>query len=109
MISGLAPYLWILLLAVILFIPGLSMFFGRGGPREPDGRRRFRLRPIRRAFGLLLLALAGVTTLFALTLVQFLRLTTDVPVAQIELREVGPQRFIATASAPKIGTRDFAL
>ena len=109
MISGLAPYLWILLLAVILFIPGLSMFFGRGGPREPDGRRRFRLRPIRRAFGLRLLALAGVTTLFALTLVQFLRLTTDVPVAQIELREVGPQRFIATASAPKIGTRDFAL
>lgn len=100
MISGSAPYLWILLLAVILFIPGLKMFFGRGGPREPDGRRRFRFRPIRRVFGLLLLALAGVTTLLALSLVQFLRLTTDTPVAQVELREVGPQRFIATVSTP---------
>lgn len=109
MIEGMAPYVWIGLIALILFIPGLKMLFGRGGPRDEQGRKRFRARPVRRLIGLLLIALAGTTALFALSVVQFLRLTTDFPVAQVELRQTAAQQFVATASTPQSGTREYPL
>ena len=109
MIQGMAPFIWIGLLALILLVIGLKMFFGRGGPRDVQGRKQFRIRPVRRLIGLLVLALAGMTTLFALSVVQFLRLTSDVPVAQVELRQTAPQQFTATASTPKLGTREYVL
>lgn len=109
MIEGMAPFIWVGLLALILFIPGLKMFLGRGGSRDAHGRKRFRMRPIRRIIGLLMLALAGVTALLALSIVQFLRLTTDQPVAQVELRQTAQQQFTATASTPRNGTNDYVL
>lgn len=109
MIEGMAPFIWIGLLALILFIPGLKMFFGRGGSRDALGRKRFRVRPIRRLIGLLMLALAGTAALLALSLVQFLRLTSDVPVAQVELRQTAQQQFTATTSSPRGGTREYVL
>ncbi|MYZ42222.1 hypothetical protein [Schauerella aestuarii] len=109
MINGLAPYLWVVLAAAIVFLPGLMMLFGRGGPRDAAGRKTFRFRPIRRFIGLLLLALGGVCLLLALSIFQFLRLTDDAPVAQIVLKEDGPQRYTMTATVPHVGARDYAI
>src|SRR5690606_42093239 len=86
-INGFAPFVWMALAALIVLILGMVLLFGRGGPRDAAGRRLFRLRPVRRLFGLLLIALAGVSALLALTLVQFVRLTTDVPVAMVTMHE----------------------
>jgi len=108
-IQGMAPFIWIGLVALVLLVLGAKMFLGRGGPRDAQGRKAFRVRPVRRLIGLLVLALAGVTTLLALSLFQFLRLTTDMPIAQIELRQTAPQQFTATASTPRQGTRDYVL
>src|SRR5690606_25475512 len=47
------------LAALLVSVPGMVLLFGRGGPRDAHGRRMFRLRPVWRLFGALLLALAG--------------------------------------------------
>lgn len=109
MIQGMAPYVWIILIAFVFMVPGFRLFFGRGGPRDEQGRKRFRIRPVRRLIGLLMLALAGTAALLALSLVQFLRLTSDFPVAQVELRQIAPQRYIAVTSTPKVGTREYEV
>src|SRR3546814_13219743 len=88
------------LAALIVLLPGLVLLCGRGGPRDASGRRAFRLRPVRRLCGVLLVALAGVSAMLALTLVQFLRLTTDTPVASVQIHEQAPDRFLLTAQAP---------
>lgn len=100
MINGFAPFVWMALAALVVLLPGLALLFGRGGPRDAAGRRVFRLRPVRRLCGALLIALAGVSAMLALTLVQFLRLTTDAPVASVQIHEQAPGRFLLTAQAP---------
>ncbi|HYG44181.1 MAG TPA: hypothetical protein VEA17_14780 [Bordetella sp.] len=100
MINGFAPFVWMALAALIVLLPGLVLLCGRGGPRDASGRRVFRLRPVRRLCGFLLIALAGVSAMLALTLVQFLRLTTDVPVASVQIHEQAPGQFLLTAQAP---------
>ncbi|TQJ95256.1 hypothetical protein [Achromobacter sp. SLBN-14] len=109
MINGIAPFAWILLGAVIVLLPGLVMLLGRGGPRDERGRRMFQFRPVRRTCGLLLVCLGCVTGLLALSLVQFVRLTTDEPVASIEVRQQAEGQFQVNASAPAIGSKQYVL
>ncbi|ANN65070.1 hypothetical protein [Bordetella bronchialis] len=109
MIEGIAPSIWIALVTLAVLLIGFGLVLGKGGPRDARGRRRFRLRPVRRLFGLLLLALACVTGLFAATLYQFFRLTSDEPVAVVELREQGPRQFVAAAELPGKAAEDFTL
>ncbi|CAM3977989.1 hypothetical protein [Bordetella muralis] len=109
MINGFAPFVWMALAALIVLIPGMALLFGRGGPRDASGRRVFRLRPIRRLFGVLLIALAGVSAMLALTLVQFVRLTTDVPVATVTMHEQTPGQFLVTTDLPGKGERIYPL
>ena len=33
MINGIAPFVWILLGAIVVLLPGIVMLLGRGGPR----------------------------------------------------------------------------
>ena len=99
MINGFAPFAWILLGAVVVLLPGLFMLLGRGGPKDERGRRLFQFRPVRRLFGLMLVALGCVSGLLALSLVQFFRLTTDAPVARLEIRQQGDGQFQVRASA----------
>jgi len=108
-IDALAPFAWIGLAALIVLLPGLAMLFGRGGPRDEAGRRVFRLRPVRRLFGLLLLALAGVSGLLALSLVQFVRLTDDKPVAEVMVRQQGDGQFQLATRTPDQRMRDYTL
>ena len=100
---------WILLAAVVLFLPGMAMLLGRGGPRDERGRRTFQFRPVRRLFGLMLLLLGGVSGLLALSLVQFFRLTTDEPVARIEVRQQAEGQFQVSATAPGVGAKRYVL
>ncbi|MFQ6704920.1 hypothetical protein OMF50_01680, partial [Bordetella pertussis] len=72
-------------------------------------RRVFRLRPVRRLFGLLLLALAGVSGLLALSLVQFVRLTDDKPVAKVMVRQQGDGQFQLATRTPDQRMRDYTL
>jgi hypothetical protein len=109
LIEGVAPSVWISLAAIAALLIGLSLFLGKGGPRDERGRRRFRLRPVRRLFGLLVLALACVSGLFAATLYQFFRLTADQPVARFVLRQQGPRQFVATAELPGKPPADYVL
>ncbi|KDC16946.1 hypothetical protein [Bordetella bronchiseptica] len=109
MIDALAPFAWIGLAALIVLLPGLAMLFGRGGPRDEAGRRVFRLRPVRRLFGLLLLVLAGVSGLLALSLVQFARLTDDKPVAEVMVRQQGDGQFQLATRTPDQRMRDYTL
>jgi len=108
-INGFAPFVWMALAALVVLIPGMVLLFGRGGPRDASGRRVFRLRPIRRLFGVLLIALAGVSAMLALTLVQFVRLTTDVPVATVTMHEQTPGQFLVTTDVPGKGERIYPL
>jgi hypothetical protein len=109
LIDGMAPTVWILVAAAVGVLIGLGLSFGKGGPRDARGRRQFRLRPVRRLMGLLVLALACVSGMLGLTLYQFFRLTSDVPVARVALRQQGPQQFVAAAELPGAAPREFAL
>ncbi|CAB3726248.1 Uncharacterised protein [Achromobacter denitrificans] len=109
MINGIAPFVWILLGAVVVLLPGIVMLLGRGGPRDERGRKMFQFRPVRRLFGLMLVLLGCVSGLLALSLVQFFRLTTDEPVARIEVRQQAEGQFQVEASAPGTGTRQYVL
>lgn len=109
MINGLAPFVWMGLGALLVLIPGTVMLFGRGGPRDDSGRKRFRLRPVRRLIGILLVALSVTTGLLALTLVQFGRLTTDVPVATVIMKQQAPQSFLVTVQIPDKGDYHYSL
>lgn len=90
-----APYLWILAAAAVMGVAGLSMVLGRGGS---DRRGRPRLRPVRRLFGLLVVALAAVCALLAMSVYQFVRLTGDEPVARLELRQLADGHYLAALS-----------
>jgi hypothetical protein len=109
LIEGFAPSVWIALAATAALLIGFGLFLGKGGPRDARGRRQFRLRPVRRLVGLLLLALACVSGMFAATLYQFLRLVSDEPVARIVLRQQAPRQFIATAEFPGEAPAEFML
>ncbi|AOB29469.1 hypothetical protein AKI39_00475 [Bordetella sp. H567] len=109
MIEGVAPSVWIAVVTIAALLIGFGLFLGRGGPRDARGRRQFRLRPMRRLVGLLLLALACVSAMFAVTLYQFFRLTADEPVARIVLRQQAPRQFVATAELPGKAPEDYTL
>ena len=109
MINGFAPFLWMAAAALVVLIPGMALLFGRGGPRDATGRRVFRLRPVRRVFGCLLIALSGCSAMLALTLVQFVRLTTDVPVATVTMHEQTPGEFLLTTDIPGKRQRMYTL
>jgi len=109
LINGIAPFVWILLVAVVVFLPGIVMLLGRGGPRDERGRKMFQFRPVRRLFGLMLVLLGCVSGLLALSLVQFYRLTTDEVVARIEVRQQAEGQFQITASAQGIGPKQYVL
>ena len=53
----------------------------------------------------MLVALGCVSGLLALSLVQFFRLTSDAPVARLEVRQQGDGQFQVRASAPGIGEK----
>lgn len=108
MINGIAPFVWILLGAVVVLLPGLAMLLGRG-PRDERGRKMFQFRPVRRLFGLMLVLLGCVSGLLALSLVQFFRLTTDESVARIEVRQQAEGQFQVTATAPGISPKQYVL
>ncbi|CAJ50897.1 putative membrane protein, partial [Bordetella avium 197N] len=105
----LTPFVWVALAAVLLLGLGLGMFLGRGGPRDERGRKTFRLRPVRRACGLLLAALACVSGLFALSLAQFSRLTADVPVAEVRIIGHHGDQYTVAAQAQGLSERDYTL
>jgi hypothetical protein len=107
--ESVAPSVWIAVAAAASLLIGLVLFLGRGGPRDARGRRQFRLRPVRRLIGLLVLALAGVSAMLAVTLYQFFRLTSDEPVARVVLREQAPRQFIAAAELPGQPPTEFTL
>jgi hypothetical protein len=109
LIEGVIPSVWIAVITIAALLIGLGLFLGKGGPRDARGRRHFRLRPVRRLFGLLVLALACVSGMFAVTLYQFLRLNSDEPVARFVLRQQGPQQFVATVELPGKTPEDFVL
>ncbi len=101
-----APFFWIALIALVLALPGLAMLLG-SGRRAPDGR--WRLRPVRRLIGLLLVALAGVTALLAMSVVQYARLVTDVPLATLSFSQNQPQQFVATLAFPEREPRTYPI
>ncbi|MGV2907036.1 hypothetical protein [Achromobacter sp. AGC25] len=109
MINGIAPFVWILLAAVVVLLPGMVMLLGRGGPRDERGRKMFQVRPVRRLFGLMLVLLGCVSGLLALSLVQFFRLTTDESVARIEVRQQAEGQFQVTATAPGVSPKQYVL
>ncbi|MGO4399072.1 hypothetical protein [Achromobacter sp. PAB15] len=109
MINGIAPFVWILLGAVVVFLPGIVMLLGRGGPRDERGRKMFQFRPVRRLFGLMLVLLGCVSGLLALSLVQFFRLTTDESVARVEIAQQTDGQFQLTTTAPGIGPKQYVL
>ncbi|MFJ1300115.1 hypothetical protein ACILG0_09110 [Pseudomonadota bacterium AL_CKDN230030165-1A_HGKHYDSX7] len=104
-----APFVWIALGAVVVLLIGLPLLLGRGGPRDEMGRRVFRLRPVRRLFGLLLIALGCVSGLLALSLVQFFRLTNDVPVATVQVRKLAEGQFDVVAQSPGLTGKTYTL
>jgi hypothetical protein len=57
----------------------------------------------------MLLLLGGVSGLLALSLVQFFRLTTDEPVARIEVRQQAEGQFQVSATAPGVGAKRYVL
>lgn len=109
MINGIAPFVWILLAAVVVLLPGMVMLLGRGGPRDERGRKMFQFRPVRRLFGLMLVLLGCVSGLLALSLVQFFRLTTDESVARIEVRQQAEGQFQVTATASDVSPKQYVL
>ncbi|MPS80388.1 MAG: hypothetical protein E2591_20160 [Achromobacter sp.] len=109
MINGIAPFVWILLGAVVVLLPGLVMLLGRGGPRDERGRKIFQFRPVRRLFGLMLVLLGCVSGLLALSLVQFFRLTSDESVARVEVRQQAEGQFQVTTDAQGIGPKQYVL
>jgi hypothetical protein len=109
LIEGFAPSIWIAVGAIAALLIGFGLFLGKGGPRDAGGRRQFRLRPVRRLVGLLLVALACVSGMFAATLYQFFRLMSDEPIARFVLRQQGPEQFVATAELQGQAPTEFAL
>ena len=105
----LTPFVWVALGAAVVLLLGLGMLLGRGGARDDMGRKTFRLRPQRRLVGLLLAALAGVSVLLALSLVQFFRLTADAPVAEIRVSRQADNQYLVSAQAQGLGARDYTL
>lgn len=92
------PALWIALIALVLAVPGLRLLFGSG--RRAGADRPRRLRPVRRLVGLLMVALACVTALLAMSVAQFARLVADAPVAVLSFSQQQPQQFVATLAYP---------
>jgi hypothetical protein len=109
LVDGVVPSVWIAAIAALVLVFGGGLFFGRGGPVNAQGRRQFRLRPLRRLVGLLLLGLAGAVALLAASLYQFYRLTDDVPIARLTLHQQGDRQYTAVAEVPDGSTRQFYL
>lgn len=103
------PFVSIALAALVALLLGLAMLLGRGGPRNEAGRKTFRLRPVRRVCGLLLTALACVSALLVLSLAQFHRLTSDLPVATVQIQQQAPNEFLVTAFTPGRQARTYTL
>lgn len=104
-----APFLWIIVPALVALLVGAALCFGRGGPRDATGRKQFRLRPVRRLVGLLILALAVVSGLLGGSLYQFHRLNTDQPVATIRLEQQGERQFLVTCQLEGEAPRQFQV
>jgi len=95
-VPDLFPLIWFVLAAGIVLLAGLKLLLGRGGPRDEQGRKQFRLRPVRRLFGGLLAALACVSGLLAASVAQFYRLTADRPVAEVKMARQAEQTFLVS-------------
>nr|WP_197425185.1 hypothetical protein [Bordetella sp. N] len=95
--------------ALVALLIGAGLFLGRGGPRDINGRKQFRLRPLRRLVGLLILALAMVSGLLGGSLYQFHRLTTDQPVASISLEQQGERQYLITCQLEGQPPRQFRV
>ncbi|GAA5232815.1 hypothetical protein FOZ76_01800 [Verticiella sediminum] len=91
--TNIAPFLWFALAAFILAVPGLLMLFGGRG--QPSAWQPRKPHLIRRTFGLLLVLLALALAALAFSVHRYLQLFHDRPVAAIELRQEGPQRYRA--------------
>lgn len=102
-----SPSLWIALVALVLALIGLRVLFGGGRPRGERKPRRFR--PVRWLIGLLIVALAGVTALLAMSVAQFARLVTDEPVAVLSFSQNQPQQFVATLALPGQDVRPYPV
>lgn len=92
--TDIAPFLWIALAAFVIAVPGFVMLFSSGEPASIWHPRKLHL--VRRGIGLLLLLLALVLSLLAFSVHRYLQLFHDRPVAAIELREEGSQRYRAS-------------
>ncbi|WP_459616473.1 hypothetical protein [Bordetella sp. 2513F-2] len=104
-----APYAWLAVAAVLIFFVGLAWLLGRGGPRGADGRRSFRLRPVRRLVGLLLLALACVSAMLAFSLVQFQRLVSDRPIMDVRMVQQGEREYLVSIQPEGREPREYTL
>ena len=102
------PSLWIALIALVLAVPGLRLLFA-GARRHPRDTRPRRLRPVRRLIGLLMVALACVTALLALSVAQYARLMADEPVGLLSFSQNQPQQFVATLALPDREPRAYPL
>jgi hypothetical protein len=109
LIEGVAPSVWIAAATAVVLLIGLKLFFGRGGPRDENGRRQFRLRPLRRLVGILVLGLACVSGLLAVSVYQFFRLTSDQQIAVVTLQKQGDRLFLAQAQVPGRPASEFQL
>jgi hypothetical protein len=108
-LGGLSPSAWLGLATLLVLLIGLSLAFGRGGPRDMRGRRTLRIRPVRRLIGLLCLALAVLGGGLALTLYQFFRLTTDTPVASVSFSKASDGVYSAAVALSGSEPRSFEL
>ncbi len=95
--------------ALLALLLGAGLCLGRGGPRDAYGRKQFRLRPLRRLVGLLVLALALACGLLGGSLYQFHRLTTDQPVATVRLEQQGERQYIITCQLEGAAARQFQV
>lgn len=93
MTSSITPFLWIILAAFIVAVPGLVLLFVQAdvevAPWQPKPRH-----PIRRLLGVLLLGLAALVCLLAFSLYRYLQLYSDRPVAVLEIMQEAPHQFI---------------
>ncbi|MCK0536447.1 hypothetical protein [Alcanivorax quisquiliarum] len=72
-------------------------------------RQQWLLQWLKGSAGLLLVALAVCSALYAMNLYSYRELKPDAPVATISFRQLAPQSFVATVALPDGESHDYAL